>query len=341
MPDPLSRLIPPFRPHVVFAGGHRQTLVGAFCPGALPAERAEIHRVNLDDGEAVAVHDDRPPEWFDGGPVAVLVHGLAGCHRSGYLVRIVVKLNARRVRTFRMDLRGTGAGAALAVKPYHGGCSDDLRAVVRFVEQLCPASPITLLGFSLGGNIVLKLLGEAPEEVPAAVVRAAAVNPPIDLEQSVVSLSRWSLRPYDKYFVRLLLRLLSDRQHLWPDASWGRFPTCPDLLARLPRRLFDFDDQYTAPAAGFRDAHDYYQRCSSEQFLSHIRVPTLLLTSRDDPLVPVSMFERQYRTNNLPPSIRLHIAEGGGHLGYVARRGDDPDERWLDWRMVEWTLSND
>ena len=98
-----------------------------------------------------------------------------------------------------MDLRGAGAGAALAVKPYHGGCSEDVAAVVRFIERLCPGSPITLLGFSLGGNIILKLLGEAPDRVPAAVVRAAVVNPPIDLEQSVVGLSHWSLRPYDRY----------------------------------------------------------------------------------------------------------------------------------------------
>ncbi len=330
--------IPPFRPHTVFAGGHRQTLAGAFFPGALPAERAVVRRVDLDDGEAVVVHDDRPPEWLDGGPAAVLVHGLAGCHRSGYLVRIAAKLNAHGVRTFRMDLRGTGAGVALAVKPYHGGCSEDVRAVVRFVEQLCPGSPITLLGFSLGGNIGLKLLGEAPERVPAAVARAAAVNPPIDLEQSVVSLSRWSLRPYDRYFVRLLLRRLSDRQRLRPDAPWGRFPTFPDLIAQPPRRLFDFDDHYTAPVSGFQDAHDYYKRCSSEQYLSNIRVPTLLLAARDDPLIPVSMFERLTTTKKLPPSIRLHIAEGGGHLGYVARRDNDPDARWLDWRMLEWTL---
>ncbi len=330
--------IPPFRPHAVFAGGHRQTLAGAFFPGALLVERGEPRRVELDDGEAVVVHDDCPGGWRTGGPAAVLVHGLAGCHRSGYLVRIAAKLNGRGVRTFRMDLRGAGAGAALAVKPYHGGCSDDVRAVVRFVEQLCSGSPITLLGFSLGGNIVLKLLGEAPERVPAAVVRAAAVNPPIDLEESVVSLSRWSLRAYDRYFVRLLLRRLSDRQLLRPDAPWGRFPTCPDLFAQPPRRLFDFDDRYTAPASGFQDAHDYYNRCSSEQYLSNIRVPTLLLAARDDPLIPVSMFERLTTTNNLPPSIRLHIAEGGGHLGYVARRNNDPDARWLDWRMVEWTL---
>ncbi len=328
----LPLIIPPFRPHRLLAGGHRQTLAGAFLPGTLAAEKASIHQVDLADGEAVVIHDDQPLEWIAGGPTAVLVHGLAGCHRSGYLVRIAAKLNARGVRTFRMNLRGSGTGVALAVKPYHGGCSDDLGAVVRFVERLCPGSPITLLGFSLGGNIVLKLLGEAPDCVPSAIVRAAAVNPPIDLEQSVVALQRWSLRPYDRYFVKLLLRRVSERQLVYPNAL-------PATFAHPPRRLFDFDDDYTAPASGFRDARDYYQQCSSQQFLADIRVPTLILTSRDDPLICVSMFERQIATKNLSAQIQLHIAEGGGHLGYLARLSNDPDERWLDWRMVDWVLA--
>ena len=327
-----SLIIPPFRPHRLFAGGHLQTLAGAFLPGMLEPEKGKIHQVDLADGEAVVIHDDQPSEWIAGGPTAVLVHGLAGCHRSGYLVRIAAKLNARGVRTLRMNLRGSGTGAALAMKPYHGGCSDDVVAVVRFVERLSPSSPITLLGFSLGGNIILKLLGEAPDRVSSAVVRAAAVNPPIDLEQSVVALQRWSLRPYDRYFVRLLLRRLSDRQLLHPNVPTATF-------SQPPRRLFDFDNHYTAPASGYRDAHDYYEQCSSQQFLAQIRVPTLILTSRDDPLIAVSMFERQVAAKNLSPQIQLHITAGGGHLGYLSLDSIDPDERWLDWRMVDWVLA--
>ncbi len=319
--------IPLFRSCWGLAGGHRQTLAGAFLPASLPAERAVLRQVNLDDGEAVVLHDDRPSSWLSGGAVAILLHGLAGCHRSAYLVRIAAKLNARGVRTFRMDLRGCGAGAVLANKPYHGGCSEDLRSAVRCVEELCSGSPISLLGFSLGGNIVLKLLGEAPDRLSAAIVKAAAVNPPIDLEQSVVNLRRWSLRAYDRYFVKLLLKRLQERQKLFPDVSVPTF-------SRQPATLFDFDDQYTAPVSGFRDAHDYYEQCSSQQFLANVRVPTLMLTSRDDPLIPVSLFERL----SPPSTISLRIAEGGGHLGYVAQRGSDPDSRWLDWRIVEWVL---
>ncbi len=322
-------MIPPFVARRGLAGGHRQTLAGAFLPGRLPSERALQHHVSLIDGETVVIHDDRPADWLPGGRTAVLIHGLAGCHRSGYLVRIAAKLNARGVRTFRMDLRGSGAGAELALKPYHGGCSDDLLAVVRFVERLSPQSEIMLFGFSLGGNIVLKLLGEAPHLVPANVVRAAAVNPPVDLAQSVLNLGRPSLKVYDRYFVRLLLRRLNARKQQPTDTA--SFP-----FRSRPRCLFDFDDQYTAPQSGFRDARDYYARCSSAQFLPSIRVPTLILTSGDDPLVPVAMFN----SLQLSSDVRLHIAEGGGHLGYFARRGNDPDERWLDWRIVDWALAS-
>jgi len=128
----------------------------------------------------------------------VLVHGLAGCHRSGYLVRIAAKLNARGVRTFAWTARDRSGSRA-------GGEAVSRRmlrrpaSVVQFVEQLCPASPITLLGFSLG-ETSSETLGRSARKSSAAS-RAAAVNPPIDLEQSVVA-SRWSLRPYDKYFVR-------------------------------------------------------------------------------------------------------------------------------------------
>lgn len=318
--------IPRFQPRRGLAGGHRQTLAAAFLPGKLPPEQAVARHVVLEDGEALVIHDDAPAGWRERDPVALLVHGLAGSHRSGYMVRIAAKLNARGVRTFRMDLRGTGAGVALAVKPYHGGCSHDLLAAVHALDNLCPGSPITLLGFSLGGNIVLKLLGEAPEHVPASVVRAAVVNPPIDLATSVLNLDRWPLRFYDRYFVRMLLHRLHEKQRLRPDAPQPQFRS-------RPRRLFDFDDQFTAPQSGFRDARDYYERCSSEQFLPNILVPTLVLTSRDDPLIPVSIFERATYSS----TTRLHIAEGGGHLGYLAHAVSRESQHWLDARLLDWT----
>jgi predicted alpha/beta-fold hydrolase len=125
--------------------------------------------------------------------------------------------------------------------------------------------------------------------------------------------------------VRLLLGRLQSLSQVRTD--WE-----PHRFERAPTRLIDFDDQYTAPRSGFRDAADYYERCSSEQFLPAIQVPTLLLTSRDDPMIPSELFRRA----QLSLSTQLHVAHGGGHLGYLGRSGLDPDGRWLDWRVVDW-----
>lgn len=317
--------IPPFRSHWTLAGGHRQTLAGVFFPGRLPDERAVVRHIPLPDGDTLVVHDDCPLNWSSTGPVAVMLHGLAGCHRSSYLVRTAAMLNVDGVRTFRMDLRGCGAGFGLAVKPYNAGCSDDLLEVLRAVAAWCPGSPISLFGFSLGGNIVLKLLGESPDRVPAQLVRAAAINPPIDLARCTYGLARWPQRHYDVYFVKQLLQRLRELQQ-------RRCDFVPPAFTRTPRRLVEFDDQFTAPRSGFRDADDYYRRCSSEQFLSAIQVPTLILTSRDDPLIPVAPFERL----SLPLNVRLHIAEGGGHLGYLATGNGQWSRDWLQIQLRKW-----
>jgi predicted alpha/beta-fold hydrolase len=322
---PSSLGIPPFRPPLWLQGGHAQTVAGTFWPGRLPRYQAEARRVTLDDGDVIVVHDDCPPHWQPGGLVTMLIHGLAGCHLSPYMVRIAAKLAARGVRVFRMELRGCGAGAGLARWPYHAGRSDDVRRVVASVAEWTGGSPLVLVGFSLSGNILLKYLGEAPDLVLPNVSRAIAVNPPIDLERCVRTLDRFANRSYDRHFVALLLKQLDKRRRILPDAPMPAQPL-------RSRRLFDFDDWYTAPISGYGSAREYYERCSSAQFLPRVRVPTTVLTARNDPLVPVEVFQQQA----LPESVRLVIAEGGGHLGYIARANSDPDTRWLDWRVVDW-----
>jgi predicted alpha/beta-fold hydrolase len=318
---------PPFRPHRLFRSGHAQTLAGAYWPEERVEYRAARHQVPLTDGDVLIVHDDRPEGWLPGGRVALLLHGLVGSHLSGYMVRVSRRLVERGVRTFRLDLRGCGAGAGLARRPYSAGCSDDVLAAIQQLETLCPASPIALVGFSLSGNVLLKYLGESLSRVSTAVDRAMAVNPPIDLKASVLSLDRFANRFYGRFFVRQLQVCVERLRQCHPDV------VIPSNY-RSPRRLYDFDDQYTAPMIGFDSAADYYARCSANQYLKNIAVPTLILTAQDDPLVPLTSFDGV----PLSASTTLHIAEGGGHLGYIAARGLDPDRRWMDWRIVDWVL---
>jgi hypothetical protein len=316
---------PPFVAHPLLRGGHVQTLAGLYLPGHRSPYAATPHTVPLPDGDAIVLHDDCPPTWQPGGRAALLIHGLAGCHGSPYMVRVAAKLNAAGVRTFRMDLRGCGAGLRLARLPYHAGRSDDALAALREIERLCPTARLAIVGFSLGGNITLKLLGEAPDLLPERLEEAVAVNPPIDLAACVKGLNRPATRIYDRYFVRLLCQRLAETQR-----HFG--PAAPPTFSQRPTRLLEFDDRYTAPVSGFGRADTYYARCSAAQFVPHIRARTLILTSRDDPLVPVGTFE----TVALPPAVALHITQHGGHVGYIGRSGVDPDRRWMEWRIVDW-----
>jgi predicted alpha/beta-fold hydrolase len=263
--------------------------------------------------------------------------------------RIAGKLQARGVRTFRMDLRGCGAGLTLARYPYHSGRSADAMAALQVIRGLCPGSPLSLIGFSLGGNITLKLLGEAPQAVPSELQRAVAVCPPVDLRACVESLRRGINRLYDRYFARLLRRQLIVRQRAhpativppgWPGSNDNQPAPVESVrrgvagrsTIRYPRGILEFDEAFTAPVCGFGTADNYYRLSSSAQFIPAIRVPTLILAAADDPLVPCEPFQRL----NLPQSVCLQMTGSGGHLGYLGRGGTDPDRRWMDWRIVDW-----
>ncbi len=209
--------------------------------------------------------------------------------------------------------------------PYHSGRSEDAATALKTIGELCPGSPAALVGFSLGGNITLKLLGETAHQLPDNLDRAMAVCPPVDLLACVRSLGRGINRLYDRHFVQLLRQQLSALHKLIPDA--------PMLPAKSsPRGVFDFDEIFTAPVCGFGTALNYYRLCSSAQFIPEIRIPTMILAAADDPLVPGAVFADL----RLSSSVRLNIPRSGGHLGFIGQRNGDGDRRWMDWRVVEW-----
>ena len=319
--------VPPFVPHPFLWGGHAQTLGGLFLPAGKYPYRATRHVVDLVGEDQTVLHDDCPSSWGKGNRCALLIHGLSGSHASGYMERISAKMNERGLRTFRMDLRGCGGARRLSRLPYHSGQSEDAVACLEKIEALCPGSPVTVVGFSLGGNIVLKMLGECGQHVPSGLDSGISVCPPIDLFRCVKHSQRPSNRLYDRYFVRALLKEVQSRQLDMPGSPFIHF-------SPWPRSIYEFDEQYTAPLAGFGTADNYYFRCSSAPLIKQIRFPTLILTAADDPLIPVDMFERV----TFPACVELLVAPSGGHLGFVGSGGNDPDRRWLDWRVLEWIL---
>ena len=329
---------PGFKPPWWLRGPHAQTIASALMPHRPPEHRAVLRHVDLADGDALAVHDDIPDGWQPGGRVAILSHGLADDHCSPLLVRLTEKLTQRGVRVFRWDMRCCGAGLALARRPYHAGCSSDLAAVVERVLVWCregaaadsPDPHVALFGVSLSGNVLLKYLGEAADRVPAAVRCAISVNPPIDLVVGCESIASRGNRIYDRYFTGILVKHLEAWWQVRPDA------VRPAETTR-PRTLRQFDDWFTAPAIGYRDALEYYQHSSAAQFIPAIRVPTTIITSRDDPFVPFEMFAADRVA--YPECVHLVATDHGGHVGFIGQTGDDPDSRWLDWRVVEIVLA--
>ena len=342
---------PRFRPHAGLRGGHAQTLAGVFWAGreefpAPAGATAATHTVDLGDGDAAALHETRPPRWRPAAGAALLVHGLGGCRNSPYMVRIAAKLAARGVRAFRLDHRTCGDGAALSARTYHAGLSADVRAALAAVHALCPDSPLGVAGFSMGGNMVLKALGEhgaaarggdPAHRLPDVPLRAVAVNPAADLAACCAYLTGPMQRFYDWRFARYLVKHVAGSPNVCRDRV-------AELLKANPRRIAGFDAALTVPAWGFDDVQHYYAAESAAPLAEHIgaATPTLALTAADDPLVPASVVDA------LPDAAGLtkYIAAGGGHLGFIARRrrggrrGEaycgDPDRRWMDWRVVDW-----
>ncbi len=323
-----ATIFPPFQPHPLLSGPHAQTLAGVYLPGHRFRYQATQHRVQLDDGDQIILHDDCPSAWQASDRSALLIHGLAGCHESGYMQRIAHKLNARGVRTFRMDLRGCGAGAGLARLPYHSGRSEDAAAALAAIAIQFSQSPTTLIGFSLGANITLKLLGELEGRPCGNLDSAVAVSPPVDLAACSRQIQKGANRMYDRHFVGLLLEQIKARRGVLPEAASVTF-------SRRPKTLWEFDHEFTAVVSGFGTAENYYRLASSAQFIPSIRTPTLILASRDDPIIPCDGWERA----KIPPAVDVRLTQRGGHLGFVARAGVDPDRRWMDWRVVDWVLA--
>jgi predicted alpha/beta-fold hydrolase len=306
---------------------HVQTIVGHLWSGPRFRHPTRKHVLSLADGDRLVLHDAEPTGWPPGQPISVLVHGLGGCHDSGHLRRFARLLTARGVRTVRVDLRGTGEGLKLARKGYHAGCSDDLRTILEAVHRWSPTSPLWLLGVSLGGNVVLKLAGEAAAQPVPGLARVVALGPPIDMPRCSVLMSRRGNLFYNRYFARILVRQALERQEQFPDEPRVRFPRRPTLRI--------FDDLYTAPRNGFANADDYYRRASSSPLLPAIQHRTLILTARDDPFIAVEPFEELC----LPGNVDLRIVAHGGHLGFVGR---DPlgGMRWGEALVSRWLLSN-
>jgi uncharacterized protein len=312
MPVLASRFRPPF----FLCNGHIQTILSA-----LLRPRADVgfqrERLELIDGDFLDLGWSR----IGADRLVILSHGLEGSADAGYNRGMAAKLNAAGWDVLVWDFRGCSQETNRLPRLYHSGETGDLGAVIDFAATRY--SRIALVGFSLGGNLTLKYLGESSPH--PAIISAAAVSAPLDLAATARALDRhWSNRIYLRSFIKSLVAKV--------EAKAVRFPDKFDVSGiRMIRTFEEFDGRYTAPVHGFRDAEDYWEKTSARQFLDRITVPTLILIACDDPLLTPESFPVAEAEGN--PCLFLEMPKSGGHLGFIdLARGFEP---WSERRVVE------
>lgn len=288
------------------SGPHAQTLSARLLrPDIGPVVTRE--RIETPDGDFIDV--DWSPVPDAGAPMVVVLHGLEGSSRRKYVRSVCRELNSRGVGTVAMNFRGCSGEPNRTLSFYHSGDTRDLNHLVRVVRSRHPESTIGAMGFSLGGNVVMKALGERDDGGAGVVDAAAVMSVPYDLAAGCALLRRTRMgRMYTEYFMRSLRNKVAWKR--------DRLAERLDLEAvDRARSIWDFDEAVTAPLNGFEDASDYYARCSSRGFLPAVRVPTLMLHAVDDPFLPSDAIPRAEAGDN--EALTLRLSPHGGHVGFI------------------------
>jgi uncharacterized protein len=283
-------------------------------------------RLEMADGDFVDL------DWLDGAPMAPLVvvlHGLEGSVRSHYVVGLLGEAAARGWRGVVLNFRSCSGELNRLPRFYHSGETSDLDAVIARLLEREPELRIVAVGVSLGGNVLLKWLGERELDAPKQVAGAAAISVPFDLAASARVLDRGFPRAvYTKNFLRTMKRKV--------EAKAERFPGFVDVAAARRAQTFaEYDRAVTAPLNGFADEVDYWTRASSGPYLPRIRRPTLLINAVDDPLVPA---ESLPEVGVLPDGVIAEFLPRGGHVGFVEGPWPWRVRSWAERRAVEFLV---
>ena len=290
---------------------------------------ARMERWSTPDDDFLDLHRiDAPP----GRPRLLILHGLEGTVRSHYAVGLLHEAQRRGWAADLLIFRSCGDEPNRALRLYHSGETSDLDFVVRRLVADDPARALLIAGVSLGGNVLLKWLGEQGDAAPRQLLGAAAVSVPFDLARGSRHLDRGFSRVYQAHFLRSLRRKALEKSTRFPEAIRA------EVVLR-PRTLYDFDDLVTAPVHGFRDADDYYTRSSSLPYLARIRVRTLLLSARDDPFLPSEVLDEVRDVARANPSLYPEFVERGGHVGFIAGSLPWRPFYYAEWRAAEFLAS--
>jgi predicted alpha/beta-fold hydrolase len=314
-------------------GAHLRTLWGKFFRRPSPLT-TRIERWPTADGDELELHrlDPIDRSTAHGGRLLVL-HGLEGTIQSHYLRGILARARQLGWSADALIFRTCNGELTRARRLYHSGETTDLDLVVRRILHEHPGQPLALAGFSLGGNVLLKWLGERGADLPREVQGAAAVSVPFDLERGSRFIERGFSRVYTKHFLRTLRAKAHAKLERDPDLF------DPSALERACT-LFAFDDAVTAPVHGFVDAGDYYRRSSSIRFLHAIRRPTLLLSAYDDPFLPSAVLDEVATIAAGNPCLVAEFHQRGGHVGFIAGQWPWAPRYYAEDRVLDFLQSS-
>lgn len=321
----------PFVPHPFFRGGHAQTIAAAF---GFPRrhelrdepQRFEQRIIETEPGARLLLECRWQAERRD-APTLLLIHGLEGSSDSLYMRGTARKAYAAGFNVVSMNMRNCGGTDHLNHTLYNSGLTGDIHSVI--ADELAGREgfrEIFVAGFSMSGNMVLKLAGDYGTDTPPALAGVVAVSPSIDLDGCASAMEMRENVIYRWRFMRSLRRRVRSKGQLHPTLYDTR------RLNRV-RTIRQFDERFTAPHGGYRDASDYYERASSFRVIQRIEIPTLILHADDDPLIPSAPFRDSSIAGN--PNVLLVLTGSGGHVGFLGDAREDEDRRWAENRVVE------
>lgn len=318
---------PDYTPPFLFRSGNIATLYPPlFRPTPLAAPSPE--RIETPDKDFLDIdwHRSRIGQTRK---LVVISHGLEGHSRKKYVLGMARMATGLGYDSVCWSQRGCSGEPNRLAHSYHSGKTDDLHTVITHCLNDGQYDEVALIGFSMGGNQILKYLGEAPDLVPNEVRKAVTFSVPCDLSATERVIARTSKRIYLEYFMKGLREKVYDKHPAYPE-------TVDPVHLKKIGRLRDFENYYTAPLNGFKDAEDYYTQSSCKQFLPHIRIPTLLVNAKDDPFLPSRCYPVVEAENN--PNLYLEMPKYGGHVGFVAERNDNM--YWSEKRAGEFILAD-
>jgi predicted alpha/beta-fold hydrolase len=303
------------------ANPHLQTLWGKFLRRA-PVQTTSLERLDTPDGDFLDLHHLEGPS---DAPLLILLHGLEGGVRSHYIQGLLGQAKSRGWKATVLVFRSCGPEMNRTRRSYHSGETTDLDLVIRLLSRRHPSSQLLLAGASLGGNVLLKYLGEQGREISDRIRSAVAISVPFDLGKASRHIGKGFARIYQRHFLRSLRRKALTKLGQHPDLV-------PADKLSSAATLFDFDDVFTAPVHGFSDANDYYGRSSSLHFLPSISIRTLLLSAVDDPFLPAHVLADVQQVAAGNPYIEIEFTARGGHVGFVGGRSPFGPTYYLESR---------